>query len=116
LKYKIDLPYKERKTMQTVKENGEESIVLSVLDWYTDMRAFDDGVYVCFQETVTTGEKNGVKTYRTVVIKIFNKDEISEKVFVGECVIIGQNKGILYLFNSGEYTVIPVKLSDLQVK
>jgi hypothetical protein len=116
LKYKIDLPYKERKTMQTVKENGEESIVLSVLDWYPDMRAFDDGVYACFRETVKTGKKNDVKTYRTVVIKVFNKDEVSEKVFAGECVIIGQHKGILYLFNSGEYTVIPVKLSDWQKK
>ncbi len=116
VKYKIDLPYKERTLRQVVKENGEDVLYLSTLDWYPDMRAFDDAVYVCFQKTVKTGNKNDERTYQTVVIKVSNKDEFSEKAFDGQCSIIGQHKGNLYLFNSDEYTVIPVKLSDWQKK
>lgn len=112
VKYKINLPYKERTLRQIVKENGEDVLSLSTLDWYTDMRAFDDAVYVCFQKTVKTGNKSDERKYQTVVIKVSNKDELSEKVFAGSCVLIGRHKGYLHLFNSEDYKIIPVKLSE----
>ncbi len=112
LEYKIDLPYKERKTIQTEKKGEEENIVLSVLDWYTDMRAYDDGVYVCFQKTVKKDDKTGEKTYQTVVLKLLKTGKFSEKIFAGNCVIIGRYKGYLHLFNSEEYKIIPVKLNE----
>lgn len=114
VKYKVDLPYKERELRRVYKENGEDVLELNTLDWYPDMRAFDDGVYVCFQKTLKINDNNNERTYQTVVIKISSKDKISEKVLDGQYTIIGQHKEKLYLFNSGEYTVITVKLSDWQ--
>ena len=112
LEYSMELPYKERKTIQTVKSGDEEVQELSVLDWYTDMRAFDDAVYVCFLKTVKEDVKSGGKTYQTVVIKILTGGKFFEKVFDGDCVIIGKHRGYLYFFNCREYKVIPIKLSE----
>ncbi|MCX6584803.1 MAG: hypothetical protein NT166_31910 [Candidatus Aminicenantes bacterium] len=116
VKYKFELPYKQRELRRVYKENGEENLEINTLDFYTDIMACDDGIYVCFQKTLKTNEKNNERTYQTVVLKVSGKDEISEKVFEGRWSIIGQHKGNLCFFNSDEYMVIPVKVSDWQKK
>ncbi|HLP46498.1 MAG TPA: hypothetical protein VK186_14180 [Candidatus Deferrimicrobium sp.] len=112
VKYKLDLPYKQRELRRVYKENGEENLEINTLDWYPDMRAFDDGVYICFQKTLAINDTNNERKYQTVVIKVSGKEDISEKAFEGRWTIIGQHKANLYLFNSEDYKVIPVKLSD----
>lgn len=116
VKYKIDLPYKQRELRRVYKENGEDVLELNTLDHYTNIRAFDDGVYACFQKTLDTNEKNKENKHQTVVLKVANKDEITEKVFDGQCSIISQHNGNLYLFNAEDYIIISAKLSDWQKK
>ncbi|MDQ1353693.1 MAG: hypothetical protein QG657_4000, partial [Acidobacteriota bacterium] len=116
VKYKFDLPYKQRELRRVYKENGKENLEINTLDWYPDLRAFDDGAYVCFQRTLKINEKNNERAYQTVVIKVSSKDEMPEKVFDGRWSIIGRHKDCIYFFNSDDYTVIRAKLSDWQKK
>jgi hypothetical protein len=116
VKYKIYLPYKQRELRRVYKENGEDNLEINTLDLYTDIMACDEGIYACFKKTLNTAEKNEERKYQTVVLKIANKNEITEKVFDGQCNIIGRHKDCLYLFNSDDYMVIRAKLSDWQKK
>lgn len=116
VKYKFDLPYKQRELKRVYKENGEDVLEINTLDFYTDIMACDDGIYACFKKTLITNDKNEEMKYQTVVIKVSSKEEMPEKVFEGQCSIIGRHKDCLYLFNYDDYMVIRAKLSDWQKK
>ncbi len=112
---KVKLPYKERKDIRTVERNGETKTVLSILDWYIDMKVIKNTVYACFLKEAGKDSKTGQSIFDTHVLKIknFNDGKHSEKVFAnGSYVIIGENKGKIYLFDTYEYKVVASPLSE----
>ncbi len=113
---KITLPYKERILSRTIKNGDEDQSVMSVLDWYPDVRAFEDDLYICFSKTVKRDPETGKGDIHTIVIKVDPAGKTSEKEIEGDQIIIGRNKGVLYLFNTEEYVLSMVKTSDWKTR
>ena len=109
---KTNLPYKERIVFRTIKGNDEEQRVISVLDWYQDMKVLKNVVFTCFLKHIKKDKKTGRDIYHTYVIKHLENGKYSEKIFDGNFVIIGEHKGNLFLFNTESYQVLNVKLTE----
>jgi hypothetical protein len=105
---KIELPYKDR----TIIHEGDSGVTISSLDYYTGIRVFKDGVYICFLKTVKDDKETGTKEYKTIILKILGNGKILEKTIDGEITIIGQYRDKLLLFETGDYKFIQLKTNE----
>jgi len=108
--YTVDLPYKERRDVQTLKEGDKEETVVSDLDWYPDMRVFNDNAYICFLKTVSK-EKSGKARYQTVIIRVNNEKKMKEKTLDGNLIIIGKHDNQLQVFETDEYKTVSIDIN-----
>ncbi|MGE5341904.1 MAG: hypothetical protein ACM3SY_10550 [Candidatus Omnitrophota bacterium] len=105
----LELPYKDRKN---VWKNSDNVVNISQLDYYQDIRVLKSGMYICFLKTIKENRAEKTRVYQTVVMKISEKGKPLEKSIDGNYVIIGQWKDKVYLFETEEYKVVPVKCSE----
>ncbi len=106
---KISLPYKDRIVYRKVKEGKKEHTLISVLDWYRDMKVIDNIPYACYHKHIRKDKKTGSDIYKTYVIRIPQDGRFSERILDGQFVLIGEHQGILYLFNTENYQAISLK-------
>jgi hypothetical protein len=109
---RVELPYKERKEVRSVKNGDKVNMVMSVLDWYPDMRVIKNNVFVCFLKHLKKDKKTGSDIYRTHVIKVLKDGRFSEKILPGDLVLIGEYAGNLYLFDNENYHVVSMKTGE----
>ena len=108
---RTDMPYKERKEINSVKKGDKVETVMSVLDWYQDMRVFKNTAYACFLKHVKK-DKYGSDVYHTYVIKILKDQNYNEKILEGNFVFIGEYKENVFFFNTETYQIVSIKLNE----
>lgn len=108
---RTDMPYNERKEIKSVKNGDKVETVMSVLDWYQDMRVFKNSAYACFLKHVKK-DKYGGDVYQTYVIKILKYQKYNEKILDGNFVFIGEYKENVFFFNTEKYQIISIKLNE----
>jgi hypothetical protein len=108
---RTDMPYKERKEIKSVKNGDKVETVMSVLDWYQDMRVFKNSAYACFLKHVKK-DKYGGDVYQTYVIKILKYQKYNEKILDGNFVFIGEYKENVFFFNTEKYQIVSIKLNE----
>ena len=108
---RTDLPYKERKEVKSIKDGDKVETVMSILDWYHDMRAFGNYAYTCFLKHIKK-DKYGSNVYQTHVMKILEGKKYTEKIIDGNFVFIGENKGKVFLFNTDDYQIVSFNLNE----
>jgi len=108
----IKLPYKFRMKYTTQKDGTDTVVTLSMYDLYIDFKVIKNEIYVCFLKTIKYDEQTREAVFKTYLVKVSKNGNFSQKIFNGKFKILGENQGVLYLFNVEDYQVIPVKLNE----
>lgn len=110
------LPYKWREKRRNEIRDGNSVFVVSNLDIFWDMKIIRNTIFACFFKTIKEGRTYKENICETYVIKLFKDGKHSEKKFDGLVKILGGSNGNLYLFNRSDYTVLPVRLSEMELE
>ncbi len=108
IKKRIRLPFPHDMKVRKVKNGENVSVMIDIRGWYKDMKFIDGNAYACYVKQVSKEKVTGKINCNTIAVKVDESDKISFKEVEGYCLIIGCHKGILYLFNTDDYTIIPI--------
>jgi hypothetical protein len=110
---KLKLPYKFRMDYTIQKDGDNTAFVLSMYDLYVDFAVIKNTIYASFNKNLGVDKKTSSNIEKTYLVKLKKDGKYSQEEFDSDLRILGENQGILYLFDFQNYMVIPVRLSEL---